>query len=267
MKTNRFKMWDPNDQSAFQYETGVMMRGQVGSDSALGRCIQRLASHPDLHRFMEIGTWNGLGSTMRFYDAFRQRNDTDFSLDSLESNRDKYDIAKKLYAHRSAWIRLHHAVITHDLPSFETIVQEVGIAPEDVESIRTWHHVDVENVRRAPLFIPPFTSASESTFDRVYDVILMDGGECTTYYEFHIVKDWTNILILDDIGTYKCRAIVDLLRKDEEWVEEFADDNDRNGCACFRRADFSLRDPTQSTPTSCTTRPHTQHATDESRPH
>ena len=235
--------WDARDHEAYQYETHVMSRGQVTPESALGRFIRTLGSHPNLFRFLEIGTWNGLGSTRCFYDAFESRSDDAFSLDSLESNAEKLSFAQKVYAHRSKHMRFHHRVITHDLPPFETIANDLNIVDADKESIGKWHHIDVENALQTPLFLPPFVRNDPfPSFDQVYDVILLDGGECSTYYEFRIVKEWTKILLLDDTNTYKCRRVMEELQRDPEWVEchhpSLTLSDDRNGHACFRRRNF-----------------------------
>ena len=50
-----------------------------------------------------------------------------------------------------------------------------------------------------------------------FDIILLDGGEFTTYYEFQILKNKCKILMLDDINTEKCKLIVEEICSDPTW--------------------------------------------------
>jgi hypothetical protein len=62
----------------------------------------------------------------------------------------------------------------------------------------------------------------------VFDVILLDGGEFTTYYEFQLLKNRCKILMLDDINVDKCKLIVSELYSDPSW-KIIKQENVRNG--------------------------------------
>ena len=51
----------------------------------------------------------------------------------------------------------------------------------------------------------------------VFDVILLDGGEFTTYYEFQLLKNRCSLLMLDDINVDKCKRIVEELQNSPQW--------------------------------------------------
>ena len=58
--------------------------------------IRNLASMVENKTFLEIGTWNGLGSTKQFVDILNTRND-DYIFYSLECNSEKCNDARNLY--------------------------------------------------------------------------------------------------------------------------------------------------------------------------
>ncbi len=51
----------------------------------------------------------------------------------------------------------------------------------------------------------------------IFDVILLDGGEFTTYHEFQILKNKCKVLMLDDTQADKCKYIVQELLSDPSW--------------------------------------------------
>ena len=63
----------------------------------------------------------------------------------------------------------------------------------------------------------------------IFDVLLLDGGEFTTYYEFQILKNRCKILLLDDINFDKCKLIVQEIKLDNSWKIIKEEKNMRNG--------------------------------------
>jgi len=63
----------------------------------------------------------------------------------------------------------------------------------------------------------------------IFDIILLDGGEFTTWYEYNLIKDKCKILILDDTNTSKCKKIKeDILQNKDTW-KIIINSNERNG--------------------------------------
>jgi hypothetical protein len=92
-----------------------------------------------------------------------------------------------------------------------------------------WLEADLANLESAPLVLdrlPP-----------VIDLLVLDGGEFTTYGEFHLlhprVSAW---ILLDDTRTRKCRDILEEVRAGQvpQWI--IVDESqERNGVAVLRR--------------------------------
>ncbi len=165
--------------------------------------------------FLEIGTWNGLGSTKVFVDALKQRS-APFTFWSLECNKEKSELARKLY---------------QDVPNVNILNETIcdGSQPDDFYDIfpecrdnkmfKYWNDVDTANMAGCPLFL------ERHELPKVFDVVLLDGGEFTTYYEFQKLKDRCRYLLLDDTNTSKCKKIVQEI---SDWNILSRDDT-RNG--------------------------------------
>ena len=61
--------------------------GQIKFDSPMGKIIADYANDTRFSRFLEIGTWNGGGSTYCFAKGFENRKET-FQFVSLEINEE-----------------------------------------------------------------------------------------------------------------------------------------------------------------------------------
>ncbi len=69
----------------------------------------------------------------------------------------------------------------------------------------------------------------------IFDMILLDGGEFTTWYEYLLIKDKCKVLILDDCNTNKCKKIVNDIIHSNLWNIILQTD-ERNGIfACERK--------------------------------
>ena len=87
--------WNNNERYGFNDSVNKNI-GQINLNNKLGEYIYKYASNDELINFLEIGTWNGLGSTKCFIEGFKNRK-SQFKFYSLECNTDKYEFAKKIY--------------------------------------------------------------------------------------------------------------------------------------------------------------------------
>ena len=67
-----------------------------------------------------------------------------------------------------------------------------------------------------------------------FDLVLLDGGEFTTWYEYQIIKDKCKILALDDTNTFKCKKIVENIKLSNEW-DILLESNERNGILVLQK--------------------------------
>ena len=205
-------MWESCDKTNYIKYT-QNKQGQI--DDTFAKDIELYASLPQYKTFLEIGTWNGQGTTKAFVNGLKNRNDYVFY--SLECNKDKSNDARKLY--NDDKIHILNEVIWNEEPSD---FYEIFPQCKTNEMYKMWNNVDIINMKKCKLFL------NNTNLPDIFDVILLDGGEFTTYYEFQILKNKCKILILDDINVDKCKLIVREIYGDKSW-KILKKSNARNG--------------------------------------
>ena len=197
--------------------------GQIRRGTPFGDQLYALAqSSPRL--WLEVGTWNGLGSTQCILDGFANRTDKPFLL-SLEVDPFFATIAKENIGAHVAGSTAHVACgrlgSTKRL-AFPTIVD----LPEEEKN--TGHFIlyyeqELNLYHTSDQVIPSFAP----------QVAVLDGGEYSGGLDWeHLDKSNLQYLCLDDAGTYKNKAVLASLGPSWTLV---ARGDDRNGWAIYKR--------------------------------
>jgi hypothetical protein len=184
----------------------------------LANIIRTLCNDDNNKTFLEIGTWNGYGSTKIFVNALNNREDISFY--SLECNKEKSEFAKDLYKNYKN-IFILNETINNILPN-----NIYSIFPELLtnKQYSYWNQVDIDNMKNCKLFL------ERKDIPTFFDIIFLDGGEFSTYYEFQQLKTKCKYLLLDDTNTNKCLKIVEEIYNDnKKWEIIVHDKNERNG--------------------------------------
>ena len=126
---------------------------------------------------------------------------------SLECNKDKYIDAVKLYSDNKKINILNEVIFNEEPDDFYKIFPQCLTN----DMYKHWNDVDVVNMKKCKLFL------NRPNIPYIFDVVLLDGGEFTTYYEFKILKNRCRILMLDDINVDKCMLIVKEIESDPSW--------------------------------------------------
>ena len=198
-------MWEQQDKQNYANHVNNHL-GQICNDE-FSNDIRKYASDPNNKTFLEIGTWNGLGSTRAFSEGFAQRPQEDYVFYSLECNADKCADAAKLYADNPRIHILNEVIWNQEPADFYDIFPQCKSNP----LLQHWHEVDMLNMQKCALFL------DRPEIPKVFDVLLLDGGEFTTYYEYQLLKDRCKILMLDDVDVDKCLKIVNEIKVDPSW--------------------------------------------------
>ena len=212
-------VWCPQDLKGF----ATSNIGQINLNTDTGKFIYNLIRTNNFRNLLEIGTWNGMGSTKCILEGLKHTLYEKFI--SLETNKDKVEAARKN--------------LKGDLRSNDTIVWGTIISPNEIqneaavftelntnEEYKQWHVIDCENMSSSPNIFGELPTT--------LDFVLFDGGEFTTYWEFMKIKDrCTGYILLDDVNTSKCRKVRELLNGSSEWTEVYYTP-ERNGFACFQ---------------------------------
>lgn len=200
------------------------MSGQINLDSSLGRLLANLAkTHNSI---VEIGTWNGQGSTQCVLSTLLTRLDQSWHFTSLECNETMFQQAmqfwnNKITVEQQQQVEFLLGTILNlkDLPSLDILEKQHGFVQEWYEQDITWLKQTVNHLDKLPATI---------------DLLILDGGEYTTYSEWQLLKSRVTTVVLDDTKTCKCRDIYQELHQDQDWLVVADHPNDRNGWAVFR---------------------------------
>lgn len=200
------------------------MSGQINLDSSLGRLLANLAkTHNSI---VEIGTWNGQGSTQCVLSTLLTRLDKSWHFTSLECNETMFQQAmqfwnNKITVEQQQQVEFLLGTILNlkDLPSLDILEKQHGFVQEWYEQDITWLKQTVNHLDKLPATI---------------DLLILDGGEYTTYSEWQLLKSRVTTVVLDDTKTCKCRDIYQELHQDQDWLVVADHPNDRNGWAVFR---------------------------------
>jgi hypothetical protein len=209
--------WDENDKYGFQNHINNSI-GQINLNTKFGKLIKKYSEDASVKSILEIGTWNGLGSTRCIIDGLQNRTN-DYVFYSLECNTEKSNCAKNIYKNIDN-VHILNEVIINAMP--ENIYE---IFPEILKNsdYNYWNSIDFSNMKDKPLFL------ERSNLPEIFDIILLDGGEFTTYFEYQLLKDRCKYLILDDINVLKCKLIVKEIENNLDKWEIIEKDNERNG--------------------------------------
>jgi len=208
--------WDNNDLNGFNNSNKNNI-GQITDETQLGKFLFFSTLDNTIVNFLEIGTWNGLGSTKCFIDGFKKRTDP-FKFYSLECNTEKSEYAKNIYENIDNVFILNEVLLNEKPNDIYTIFPVLL----ETDQYLFWNNIDFDNMKDKKLFL------ERKDLPEIFDLVLLDGGEFTTWYEYNIIKDRCKILALDDTNTFKCKKIVEDIKSSNNW-DILIENNERNG--------------------------------------
>jgi hypothetical protein len=206
------------------------MPGQINRGSTMGDMLYTLATNPNYKSYLEIGTWNGQGSTKCFLEGLLPRKD-DWSFYSLEANPSFYaqatsfwdSIYPMILEDARVNLLLGRIIEVEDITTLKQLQEDGRMLPQYTGYMKE----DLDNYKRI-----------ENVWERLpasFDVVLLDGGEFSTLAEFEKLKDITKVFMLDDSNMLKTKVIRDLLEQDPRWSTLHRNDNDRNGFSVYEK--------------------------------
>jgi len=207
------------------------MGGQINLGSQLGDAIFELASNSKHTSFLESGTWNGEGSTKCFIDALKDRDD-DWRFYSLESDVAFFNLATAYYGefperHKEKFHLIYGTILEDPVAA----IKDSGF---DLDSLKEQgkYKAQYEAFLAHDLNAYAECKCVIGDLPSHIDVVLLDGGEFTTYAEFLALVDRTRIFILDDSDRLKTNKIRQELTDSDQW-KLLLKGTDRNGFCIF----------------------------------
>ena len=209
------------------------MSGQINRGSLAGDFIYALAGNLENKVFVDIGTWNGQGSTKCIMDALIDRTDK-CVLYSLEAEKKFYDSARQYWEDR---LFMYSSVVKDRLKLIHGRIVEADEMPP-IEKLREsrhwiddmlrWYQCDMSNYNSCPNVLDLIPES--------IDVLILDGGEFMTQVEFRKLKGRARIVVCDDSSIYKCEAIREELLDDTSYSTLIDRPDLRNGFCVFEKS-------------------------------
>jgi len=196
------------------------MIGQINLDSEFGKQLYTLAKQPDIKTIVEIGTWNGCGSTKCIASGLIESKETKTFI-SLETNNDMFIQAQQNLTDAEKTVT---TLIRGRITEFYDLVwlKDFTLGPEQ----QRWLWEDIAWYKDCPFVLDQIPEQ--------IDLLLLDGGEFTTVPEFKALKNRYKLVALDDTRALKTKSIHEyLLQKTDH--ELIASGDERNGFSIFRK--------------------------------
>ena len=212
------------------------MAGQINRGSFLGEWVYNLSINKNFKNYVEVGTWNGEGSTKCFMDGLTTRLD-DSALYSLEANIQFYEEATRYWAPTLMVMKFPlpklHLLYGRIIEAAE-LVPEQEVRNHERFSQHPWLEWRERNIKEY--------GQCENILDQLpseIDVLLLDGGQFSTRSEFHKLKDRTKVVLLDDTQSFKTeKARADMLADPEVWTVIVDSESDRHGIFIACRKEY-----------------------------
>ena len=196
--------------------------GQIDERSEIGRWIQTLSSLEENHFIVEIGTWNGRGSSRMIASGVSQK---------LSANPNTTGICKVtgFEIHEGMYKKSEKFLSHYD---FFNVVYGSIVPPEELDNLdlskeeQAWFQQDVQRMRLSPIV--------EDLIPVQIDLLILDGGEFSTYAEFKKLENRTyKWIVLDDTKTRKCHRILEEIKLNGRYML-VSESDERNGTAVVR---------------------------------
>jgi hypothetical protein len=212
------------------------MKSEINLNEEFGYEIYQTVIKYNLICNLEIGSWDGEGSTHCFVEAMKLLCGHK-KLICLEIDSQKFQVLKNRYKHIDFVYPIQNSSISYNEMVFKNF-EEIWNSPmnkidknlSSKELVESWFNKDIsllKNIEKGSLI---------DLKNYYWDSVLIDGGEFTGYSEFLLLKDKTNVFFLDDVHkAFKCYQIYKELKENNNWTLLKENKNTRNGYAIFKK--------------------------------
>jgi hypothetical protein len=193
--------------------------GQILASNERGALLRRACLHDDVNSVVEIGTLDGTGSTTVIIEALAGKINDNTSLITIEAHPGAYAVALKNISTKPFPITLLHGCLIH----LDSPLLLLGL--DDRE--REWLNNDfATRIKGVP-----------NVIDKIpikFDLLVLDGGEFTTFNDYLSLRYRCKFLYLDDCKIRKNRLVLKTAIEDGFKLVELNDE--ANGVCLLERS-------------------------------
>jgi hypothetical protein len=184
-----------------------MKTGQINfEDNELGRYIVDICQYDDVKTIVEVGTWNGLGTTRCVIEGIQQSRKQNYEFISIECNKVMYDEA---VSNNQLNISDNIKFLYGKLVDESVIDKWFDLSILTQEQIG-WLAQDIEWMKQVPNII--------DIIPKQIDFLILDGGEFSTYPEWLVLKNRVKYVALDDMTQLKCSKIREEIINNPDYI-------------------------------------------------
>jgi hypothetical protein len=215
-------MWNIEDKSGFDIES-ENQRGQINIDQDFGKIIYELTMDVDNKTFVDIGTWNGLGSTKCFIEGMKSNKDS--VLYTIENNSEKHEYAKSIWLDTIEKNNLNVNFLNGTL-----------IKNDEIDHWLSENNIPLNEEQKYWLTIDKTNSVNNIILDcKSIDILLIDGSDYSGYLELILLKDISKYVLLDDVNSLKNEMARQYLLDSDAFELVSEDLDSRNGYSVFKK--------------------------------
>ena len=198
------------------------MSGQINKGTPFGDEIYNTCTLSDVDVCVDIGAWNGLGSTKCIVQALRDKKKG--HVFSFEIDDAMYSEASQIWS-ENPYITLSKSRLATSMMTIDEVKNHPNYSNISNQNWMEWYSGELANFDKSNVGELP---------DKV-DFVIIDGGEFSGSGDWNAVKDKNpKYVALDDIFTVKTSHIRDELLSSGLWDIK-SQGNDRNGWIILQR--------------------------------
>jgi hypothetical protein len=192
-------------------------------DNQLNNKLFELITNNEVKNIVEIGTWNGLGSTTMLLNIIVE-SDKNINFYSIESDALCFKAAKKNLRNNLENVNLIlgrvYEVDDLDYVNKNTII-EYGYGETEYE----WFIQDLRRYKKINNVL--------SQIPNKIDLLLLDGGEFSGYADFLTLHLRSKFIVLDDCNKFKQHNVLSFIEEHKANFELIYDSENRGGVKIF----------------------------------
>lgn len=199
------------------------MLGQVHPDTNFGKFIIKLASNTLYNTFLDIGTWNGRGTTLCLVNALNNRPKA--KIYSIDANKTWHETALKNWPSKPDNLELIWGTLSRTILT-ESEIRANPLFPEVEAHFNIHYKQDCIDTETAPI----------ASIPSVIDVVIMDGGEFCGEADLAAVQLLNPLIIcMCDTNVIKNSVNLKKLLDDKRYVCLENNKDSKNGWAVFSK--------------------------------
>ena len=197
--------------------------GQM-KDIELEKMLRDLIVNSDINNIVEIGTWNGLGSTKMLINLIKDSKKK-IHFYSVEADKLCFKAAKKNLQKDIEYVNLILGRV-HEIDDLSYVNKEIifnyGYGDKEYE----WFIQDLRRYKKLKNVV--------TQLPKEIEILLLDGGEFSGFADFLSLHTRSKFIVLDDISSFKQHNVLGFINENNKNFELIFDSKERRGVQIYR---------------------------------